>query len=56
MALALKDNYSDMEDADNNDIHEYRKKAKSRLRDESDAFRELYDVLDDKKREVKYAR
>jgi hypothetical protein len=37
-------------------IKKYRKKAKSRLLDESDAFRELYDVLDDKKREVKYAR
>ena len=37
-------------------IKKYRKKAKSRLLDESDAFRELYDVLEDKKREVKYAR
>ena len=28
MALALEDNYSDMEDADNIDVGEYRKKAK----------------------------
>ena len=37
-------------------IKKYRKKAKSRLLDESDAFRELYDVLEDKQREVKFAR
>tara|TARA_B100000795_G_scaffold270009_1_gene261839 strand:- start:1525 stop:5763 length:4239 start_codon:yes stop_codon:yes gene_type:complete len=37
-------------------IKKYRKKAKKRLLDESDAFRELYDVLEDKKREVKLAR